>query len=248
MKKVVVVEDEELVRKGIVLTVDWSSVNCVVVGEASNGQDGLHIIRQCEPDLIITDIRMPRMDGLEMLRALHEEGNNAHVILLTAYGDFSYAQQAIRLGAVDYLLKPFRDGELEDAIRQFLPSKKEDTPALSPPNRNPEGRWTNKYVTETLDYISRHYNDPDVGVSAIARYLDISESHLSHIFKKETSYTLTSYLTDYRMHIAMELLKDHRSKVYEVAQQVGYRDIAYFSSTFKRLVGVSPSDYQRRCL
>ena len=77
-------------------------------------------------------------------------------------------------------------------------------------------------------------------------FRSISEGHLSHVFKKETSRTLGSYLTDYRIHVAMELLRDCRSKVYEVAEQVGYRDITYFSSTFKRGVGLSPSEYQKQ--
>ena len=112
MLKVVVVEDEELVRRGIVLAVDWASVDCVVVGEASNGEEGLEVIRRYHPDLVITDIKMPKLDGIEMLRQLRAEGNDAYAIFLTAYSDFDYAQAAVRLGAVDYLLKPFQDGEL----------------------------------------------------------------------------------------------------------------------------------------
>ena len=89
-----------------------------------------------------------------------------------------------------------------------------------------------------------HYNDPDICVGSIAGYLNISEGHLSHIFKKETGYTILSYLTRHRIQQAKFLLKDCRIKVYEVAQKVGYRDIAYFSSTFKKQVGISPSEYQ----
>ncbi len=246
MMKVVVVEDEEVVRKGIVLAVDWASVGCAVVGVASNGEEGLEIIRRCRPDLIVTDIRMPRLDGLEMLRTLREEGNEAFVILLTAYSDFAYAQTAVRLGAEDYLLKPFHDGELEEIVRRIRQKEKEEPKAPFPDLRT-VGEGGSKYVTEAIHYMMEHYNEPDIGVASIARSLGLSESHLSHIFKKETSYTLTGYLTNYRMHRAMELLKDCRNKVYEVAEKVGYRDHTYFSSTFKRLVGISPSDYQRSC-
>lgn len=119
MLKVVVIEDEELVRRGIVMAVDWASVDCKVVGEASNGEAGLEEIRRLRPDIVVTDIRMPRMDGLEMLRRLREEGCGVSVILLTAYSDFSYAQAALKLGAVDYLLKPFHDGELEAAVQRI---------------------------------------------------------------------------------------------------------------------------------
>ena len=84
-------------------------------------------------------------------------------------------------------------------------------------------------------------------IPCVARSLGVSDGHLSHVFKKETSYTLSAYLTNYRMHKATELLRDCRVKVYEVAESVGYRDIAYFSSAFKKSVGMSPSEYQKRC-
>ena len=84
-------------------------------------------------------------------------------------------------------------------------------------------------------------------MGTVAQSLHISEGYLSHTFKKETDYTLLGYLTRYRIHKAMERLQDCRVKVYEVAEQVGYRDIAYFSSTFKKYTGISPSEYQLTC-
>lgn len=116
MWKVLLVEDESLIRKGIRMTVNWGALNCMVVGEAENGEEGLKAVSALHPDLIITDLRMPKMDGLEMLKKLREEGNEAAVIVLTAYDQFSYARSALRLGVVDYLLKPFHDGELEETI------------------------------------------------------------------------------------------------------------------------------------
>ena len=242
MLKVLIVEDEELIRKGIVLTVDWASLDCVVVAEAANGLEALQAVERYDPNLIITDLKMPLMDGIEMLQELRRRKNPVAVIILTAYDTFSYAQSALRLGAVDYLLKPFRDGELENAV---LRAKKKlaDTPA-------PEGfpglkkGSKSKYVLEAMAFIGNHYNDPEISVGTIAAHLGISEGHLSHIFKKETDYSPLSYLTRYRIHKAMNLLKDCRVKVYEVATQVGYRDIAHFSSTFKKYTGMSPSEYQ----
>ena len=91
MLKVLVVEDEELIRRGIVLAVDWAALGCVVVGEASNGEEALEAVERLNPSLIITDLKMPRMDGIEMIRRLRERGNNAYVIILTAYDSFEYA-------------------------------------------------------------------------------------------------------------------------------------------------------------
>ena len=105
-----------------------------------------------------------------------------------------------------------------------------------------------KYVMEAVEYISTHYSDPELSVAMIAENLGISEGHLSHIFKKETEYTVASYITRVRMRMAMKLLTDCRNKVYEVAGEVGYRDIAHFSSSFKRIVGITPSEYQDRSI
>ncbi len=247
MLKVLVVEDEEMIRKGIVLAVDWAALDCVVVGEAANGLEALDAVERLDPSLIITDLKMPQMDGIEMLRRLRERGNQAYVIILTAYDSFTYAQSALRLGAVDFLLKPFHDGDLERAVTALRrrmgvgPGETERSfPGLKKGDKS-------KYVLEAMDYIGEHYNDPNIGIGVIAQYLGLSEGHLSHTFKKETDYTLLNYLTRYRVHKAMELLRDCRVKVYEVAEQVGYRDITHFSATFKKLVGMSPSEYQDTC-
>ena len=248
MLKVLVVEDEELIRKGIVLAVDWAALDCVVVGEASNGEEALDAVERYDPTLIITDLKMPRMDGLEMIRRLRERGCTAYVIILTAYDSFEYAQSALRLGAVDFLLKPFHDGDLERAVTnlrlRFGPSSGAGGGSPAPPILGLKKGDKSKYVLGAMDYIGAHYNDPGISVGAIAQHLGLSEGHLSHLFKQETDYTLLNYLTRYRIHKAMELLRDCRAKVYEVAEQVGYKDITYFSATFKKLVGMSPSEYQ----
>lgn len=247
MLKVLIVDDEALVRRGIALGVDWAAMGCVVVGEASNGEEGLAAVERYSPNLIITDVRMPRMDGIEMMNRLREKGCRAHVIVLTAYSDFSYARSALQFGADDYLLKPFRDQELTAAIGKIRQKEREQA-ALTPQETLPLAKGDkSKYVLQALEYIAAHYADQDISITSIAAHLGVSEGHLSHVFKKETSYTIISYLTQYRIHTAMKLLQDCRYKVYEVAEMVGYRDVAYFGSTFKKLVGVSPSEYQDRC-
>ncbi len=238
MRRIVIIEDEELVRRGIVQTVDWASVDCTVVGQAANGLSGLALVRETRPDLIVTDIRMPVMDGIDMVKALREEGNRVCVIFLTAYSDFSFAQSAVKLGAADYLLKPFHDGELEQAVRRVLDHQDPSAPEL------PSGGKQNRYVAQAVRYMEVHYAE-DITLASLSAHLGLSESHLSHLFKDETGQSPGNYLLQIRLREAMEMLKDCRNRVSEVAERTGFRDIAYFSSTFKKNVGMSPSEYQK---
>lgn len=252
MYKVLVVDDEVFVRKGIVLETDWAALGFEVVAEAENGLEALEAVHKYQPDLMICDIRMPKMGGIEMLKTLREEGNRIHVIFLTAYSEFEYAREAVKLYAFDYLLKPFEDGELEAAV---LRAKEEIESVMQAKLRIEEKRILDLngkpgdksgYIKEALKYIAAHYQENEINVGSIAESLGISEGHLSHLFKKETDYTVMAYITRYRMRAAMKLLSDCRNKVYEVAEQVGYRDIAHFSNTFKKIVGMTPSEYQDR--
>lgn len=247
MFKILVVDDEAIIRRGIVLGVDWASMDCIVAGEAANGIEGMKAVQKYNPSIIITDVRMPYMDGIQMLTELRQQRCTANFILLTAYSDFEYVRSALKLSAIDYLLKPFQTQELAGAIARIRQREQEQT-ILTPQNVLPLVKGDkSKYVLKALQYIAEHYMDDDISITSIASHLAVSESHLSHVFKKETSYTVISYLTQYRMHMAMKLLTDHRYKVYEVAEMIGYRDLAYFGHMFKKTVGLSPSEYQDRC-
>lgn len=244
MLKVLIVDDEPLVRNGLRKSVDWNALGYEVCGTAENGQEGYEMAVKYRPDLIVSDIRMPYMTGLEMLKKLRAEGyDRVQVIFLTAYSEFQYAQEALKLLAADYLLKPFEDGQLEEAVRKVT---------LKFPEKAPEGikllpevpRKANRYVREAAAYVAENYSDPNLAVSGIANYLGVSEGYLSRLFRKETGWTLASYITACRIENASAYLKDVRLKVYEVARKCGYLDVAYFSSIFKKQVGVSPSEYQ----
>ena len=224
MNTLLVVEDEKLIRQGIVAMIRRSSVPVEEILECRNGEEALEILRKQRVDVMFTDIRMPKMDGIEMLKELRAEGNDVSVIFLTAYSEFSYAQSALKLLASDYLLKPFGDGELEQAVSNALEKRKRTQEKLENSKEEPLPELVlnkgdkSKYVMAAVDYISAHYGDPELCVAQIAEHLGISEGHLSHTFKRETDYTVAAYITRVRMRTAMKLLNDCRNKVYEVAE------------------------------
>ena len=251
MLKVAIVEDEELVRQGLCLAVDWAKLGCIRVGDAADGEQGIEMILRTQPDFVLTDVRMPHMDGLTMVRRLREKGCAAEFIVLTAYSDFEYAHNALRLGVTDYLLKPFRDEELEQAVEKIRVRLAERAAASVSEGAGVmrfdlEKGSKSKYIEEAIAYLRAHYSE-ELTIADAAAAINLSEGYLSRLFKKETEYTFNNYLTLYRIHTAMRLLQDCHKKVYEVSEEVGFADMTYFSTLFKKFVGLTPSEYQDRC-
>ena len=249
MLKLVVVEDEALVRQGLVLAVDWAAMDCVVVGEAADGLHGLEVIRKTKPDFALADVRIPYLDGINMIRQLKGDGCHTEFIVLTAFSDFEYAHTALKLGVADFLLKPFQDSELEEAVgkvRNRLAGQHAANGESSLFRFDLDKGAKSKYIQEAVAYIRAHYAQ-EITVGGAADAACLSSGYLSRLFKKETGYTFNTYLASYRIHVAMGFLRDPHMKVYEVAAQVGYADATYFSTMFKKTVGISPSEYQDRC-
>lgn len=252
MYSVVIVEDSVLLRQGMILTFDWRAVNCYVAGESDNGEDGLALIREIRPDIVITDIRMPGMDGLEMIEKLRESGSETVCIVVSAYNEFDYAQRAIRFGVAEFLVKPFEMRELcgalqnaakrADRVRQ-VQQIEEKKIVLFGDFLAEEGDLKGKYAEQAVAFIKEHYAE-SVGVGDIAEALSMSESHLSRVFKESMGYTLGEYLVNYRMSVACEMLPDVNLRISEVANRVGYGDQRYFSVVFKRIVGMTPNAYR----
>ncbi len=248
MIKVMIVDDERFVRMGIVNNTNWQQVGCEVVGEAENGIEGVEKAREVHPDLIVSDIRMPKMDGIEMVTKIRVFLPEVRVIYLTAYSDFAYTQQAIRQGASDYLLKPFEDGELEKAVAKVT-AELQPKGAAGDEDLLPlidDSLELNRYVRTAINYIEDHYNHPDLSIGEIAGAMNVSEGHLMRLFKKETEMSVNTYITKYRMNMAMKMLRDIQSRVNEVGVAVGYQDINYFSITFKKLVGMTPTEFKEK--
>jgi len=260
MYRVVVVEDSLLLRKGLVFTTDWSNLDCEVVGEADNGLEGLDTILAVQPDIVITDIRMPGLDGLQMIERLQGK-TEALFIIITAYNEFEYARKAVKLGVMDYISKPIDDGDFQAIIRKTclkVEQNHENEKIRSKLERIGDSRimlfkeyLTGKdtiqgnYAGQAVQYIEKHYRE-DFGVKEIARQLAVSEGHLSRLFKETTGYTIGDYLQNYRIRQACRLLSNPMAKIYEIADQTGYRDQRYFSVMFKKIVGLTPREFQNK--
>ncbi|WP_308780076.1 response regulator [uncultured Clostridium sp.] len=257
MYKLIIVEDEEIIRKGLVNTIDWLKMGFVVVGEAEDGEAGLKIIRELEPDLVITDIKMPFLNGLDMLK-IAKNTQNFESIILTSYSDFDYAKKSISVGVRDYILKPINEEELFEVvsnIREKIHDRKlyEDIKCHTEIKEKIEltnfkiyidSNEINSYVKYAITKIKEEYSEK-LSIEGLADELGVSPSYLSRKFKKETSYTFLDMLNKYRVQKAVELMMKEKDKyrVYKIAEIVGFGDYKNFSTVFKKYTKFSPKDF-----
>ena len=244
MYRVVLVDDEALILRGLSTVIPWKEMGCEVVGTATNGQAGLELIRKLKPDILFTDIRMPNMDGLTMLAALGSEFPRMQKAVLTAYRDFDYARQAITLGVCRYLLKPSDLNELKETLR-IMVSRLNMLPAAESGDPEDMSEAGNFIVNAALDYMKENCMQQHLSLGAVADHVYVSQWHLSKLLNRETGKSFFDLLGSMRIEKAKSLLRTPGMNIQDVAEQTGYTDVAHFSRTFKKLTGQTPGEYRK---
>jgi two-component system response regulator YesN len=253
MYRVLLVEDEDIIRRGISSSVPWEEHGCVVAGEARNGQEGAARIAELEPDIVITDINMPVESGLEMLARTKCQYNYV-AIILTGYSEFEYAKEAIRNGVSDYVLKPLNTGEMEDALDravlechniQIIRSKTADLREWKNLSLLPESgaeQAADPVVEKLLAYIAQHYQHK-ITLTDLAEQLHYTDRYLNQKFQKVLGTTIIEYLNRYRIQKAIQLLQNGTCPLSEAGWECGIGDYKYFSHVFHKYIGCSPKEY-----
>lgn len=256
MLRVLIAEDEDIIRKGLIYTTDWAGMDCVVVAEAVNGQDGLLKIKEYRPDVVIADICMPFMDGIEMIKEASETVKFKS-ILLTSYADFEYARRAIAARVSEYLLKPVDEEKLA-ALMKRLGEEIASSQQLEYAVERAEATGgimnieyymnldfsENKYVSQSLEKIRGGYADK-LSVESISEELGVSASYLSRKFKEVTGQTFLDFLNKYRVSQAIMLLNTGRYRIGEAADATGFTDYKHFCAVFKKYTLQSPSKFMK---
>lgn len=246
MFKVLLVDDEEIIIEGLKKAVPWAEFGCKLAGTAGNGADGLRMIRELMPDILVTDIRMSGKSGLQMLRDLAGEFPEMQIIVLSGYREFEYAQEAIRLGVLRFLSKPSRMDELREAVSAACDRLKAIHEEETGKRLQEEDKdATLGFITaKVLRYMQEHYAEK-LSLNEVADLNYISPWHLSKLLKRETGENFVDIINGIRVDNAKKMLKNPALKIYEVSERVGFSDIAYFSKTFKKFTGITPNDYRR---
>mgnify|MGYP006268366381 CR=1 FL=1 len=265
MTRLVVVEDEKWVRRAIIDEIDWQEGSFSLVGETSNGPDALTMCRNTRPDIVLSDIRIPGFDGLELISRISKELPMTRFVIISGHDEFDYARRAIRLGVTDYLLKPVRQREVmpilisirndlrEERSRALRRAKHERrlktyeellrTEALSYHEPAPSEERDPR-VRHAMQVIEEHYGEP-LNLSDIAATAGMGKSSFSQAFKEISGTTFIAYLTQCRLSAARRLLQQPELSISEIANLVGYDDPNYFSRLFKGQHGVTPANFRR---
>lgn len=252
MYKLIIAEDEAIVRNGILHAIDWKDIGFEICGAAEDGLEALELIRQYAPDVLVTDIKMPGMTGLELLHALNAEKRQIRAVILTGYADFEYARKAIQERAVGYVLKMDVVEELPKVMRRL----KAELDQLAQPDAYAMMEELRRKTTISTDavldglrgstmeqavaFVLEHYTER-LRMEDVAQRFYMNPAYFSRAFKQKTGEGFSEMTNRLRMNWAKELLENSAMRVADVARATGYIDLKHFTAQFKKHFNKTPS-------
>jgi YesN/AraC family two-component response regulator len=241
--KILIIEDETLQRNHIIKLVNSiNEIPLTIIGDAKNGVKGYEILQKTLPDLIISDIKMPGGDGLELAQKVHKNYPNIKFIILSGYDEFSYAREALRSNVKEYLLKPINKELFKQTILKLSYQIFSESALFVLNNTNNNKKQICEFV---INYIENNYTK-DICIADLSKKCGFSQEYLGKIFKKQTNQTISQYIINLRIKKAELLLIKHpEMEIYRIAELVGYKDNNfYFSRLFKNKTGKQPSEFR----
>lgn len=264
MARLLIVEDEKITRENLHFYYDWCSVGIERVETADNGRTAIEVLKGYTPDIIITDIKMPFLDGIQLAEILEKQNKDCIIIVISAYTETEYFKKAIKLKVFDYILKPINRDELMTTVQNainYLDHRSEyrevvkqinKTPLISPTNKDgtPLLHETAKgqeplIVKRIKELIDQNYMLSGFSINTLATQLNYTSSYICMVFKKHTNQTINDYITYIRIENSKKLLTDVTLKLYDISNLLGFSDENYFSKVFKKYVGVTPAAYRK---
>lgn len=262
MFKIVIIDDEEWIRVLIKSLIPFKQYPLKFAGEASDGVSGLELLKKTRPQIILTDIRMPIFSGLDLIEKMKELLPESEVIIISGFDDFAYAQKAIKLGVIEFLLKPVEAVELEKSIKKAV-SNIENRLKRKLSNSN----LTREVQRLSADYISleehEHQQVENIKIRKALKFIDmnfskqidldeisdavlLNRSYFSLLFKKELGIGFQDYLTNLRFQKAEELLEKEELHINDISLLVGFTDANYFSRVFKKRYHCTPIEFRKK--
>lgn len=245
MYKVMLVEDEIHIREGLKKLIEDIIGGFEVIAEFNNGKQALELGSKLMPDVIITDIRMKEMGGIEFIEKIRFEMTQVPIVIISGYSDYVYMKKALTHKVADYLLKPIDRVELTICLAKI--KEELDQQRLSTEIRMNDGEEMergNPLIIRRIKQLIREQLEQNISLQSIAEQVHLSPKYLSDLFKKETGENFIDYVRRYRMERAKFLLQTTQLKIYEIADLTGYSNTKYFMTIFRQETGMTPSEYR----
>lgn len=261
MFNVAIIDDEKWIRKLIIKLMPTGQFPIRIVGEAEDGEEGLELLKRYRPHIVITDIRMPVLSGLDLIQKIKTTLPRSEVIIVSGYDNFEYAQKAVKLGVMDFLLKPLEKAELHKAIGNAVGNlDKRNQQALEKNNLqrqvkrlstdfvqlNPGdfSEIKNDKVRQALKYIHERFSEP-ISLTSVCDTVVINQSYFSEIFKQEMGIGFNQYLQNLRIEQSAILLRERPDlAVIDIAHISGFQDPNYFCRVFKKHLNLTAQQYR----
>lgn len=256
MYQVLIAGDELPEGVGIVSVIDWEKFGMEVVADVSNGQEALEAYSAYHPDVLITDIRMPVMSGMELIGKIRESDSGISIVIITCVEDFETVRGALPERVTGYILKMTTTiKEIETVLgkvqrelvnrKRFIGDRKlslaNDSAVL-----NKSMRVLGPEISKAIGFIEKNLSD--VNLMNTARHVNLSQSYFSTVFKKEMGVSFSDYVIQARIDRAKELFIASDYKICYVASILGFNDPSYFSRVFKKITGIRPNEYRSKFL
>ena len=239
MYQVYVIDDDELILEEIVGTVPWMDNGFEVAGYSSSPHTALEQIPELRPDVVFSDLKMPAMDGIEMIRTLRDRGVYCEFVMLSAFGTFQNSRAFFLLEGFDYILKPLQQDEIQIVLER-LSGKLASRPGTA---ALPEMRGVNSAFKKLVAYITENFRQKHT-LSQLSARFNLNENYICNLFSKHYNSTLTRFMTELRMREALRMMNQTEKAFKEIAVDCGYSDYYYFCKVFKEYYGASPTQYR----
>lgn len=241
--RVLIAEDEERARRGLRTLLMSISDQYEVVAEASDGKQALELIQIVKPDVVFTDLKMPYLDGMGLIKAASAAGIMVKYVIVSAYEDFDVARQAISLGVKEYLVKPITYDEVKELMER-LDSSSGDFGVHEEKKLRERYPDVHPLVRKALSFIENGYASK-ISQKELAENLGISQEYLCYLFNKDVGETFSHFLKNYRIEAAKKLLVSGGVPKEEIPYSVGFSDPKYFNKVFREVVGCGTTEYIR---
>mgnify|MGYP000161406916 CR=1 FL=1 len=256
MYRVLLVDDEAWALVGIRKIFKWNEKGFEVIGETTDSEEAFQMICEQKPDVVFTDIRMPEVSGIDLIKMTRDRGGDTEFVIISGFGEFSYAQEALRQGAFDYRLKPLQYSEADELLEKLFAHLEEKNKNSRHRDKSVDAVSTvmemdhckhidaNENFKDLLMFVNQNFKQ-ELYLKELSSKFFINETYCSELFKKVTGKTFSEYINNLRIKNACRLFDTTGLTVDEVAREIGYKDYYYFNKVFKKYTGSTPFKYRR---